>query len=157
MAMPSRSANLAEEPRDEAQPALPSTPAPPPVAAPAARADSQDSARGADVSSSARGAILGALGSMGARAEAKSAAPRNRPGLGTEYGEAVNSRIVEVSFERGSTRPSTVIGCRYNDRAGLIALGIDVDGTREQTARLSADPFPTVDRGFAAPPPGWQR
>jgi hypothetical protein len=158
MALPSSSAKLAEErPSDLAQPALPTAPSMPPVAAPAGRADSQDSARGEDLRSGVAGESLGALGSMGARAEAKSAAPRNRPGLGTEYGEAVNSRIVEVSFERESTRPSRVIGCRYNDRAGLIALDIDVDGTREQTARLSADPFPTVDRGFAAPPPGWQR
>jgi len=87
---------------------------------------------------------------------AKKSAPANRLGLGTEYGEAVDSRIVEVSFERASSRPSTVLGCRYNDRAGLIAMGIDVDGLSEQAARRTAEPFPGGDRGFAPPPPGWR-
>ncbi len=157
MAQPSRSARLDAAPRDLAKSEEPRMPSPAPAAAPPSQPRDQDSSLRADMDEAGGNAGAGALGSMSARSEAKSAAPRNRPGLGTEYGEAVNSRIVEVSFERGSTRPSTVIGCRYNDRSGLIALGIDVDGMREQTARLSADPFPTVDRGFAAPPPGWQR
>ena len=79
-----------------------------------------------------------------------------RLGLGTEYGEAVSSSITETTFERASSRPAAVIGCRYNDRAGLIALGIDVDGLSEAVVRRTADPFPVVDRGFAPPPAGWR-
>src|SRR5918911_1664977 len=52
-----------------------------------------------------------------------------RPGLGTEFGEAVSSRVTEVPFERARPNPDVVLGARYDDRPGLIALGIDVDGT----------------------------
>lgn len=82
---------------------------------------------------------------------------RERPGLGTEYGEAVSSQVYEVAFERESSRPAFVLGCHYDNRAGLLALGIDVDGSREADLRRSADPFPVVDRRYAAPPPGWRR
>ena len=65
-----------------------------------------------------------------------------------------------------------MLGARYNDREGLLAMGIPVDTYYDQTCyspsdqynpydegdlRRSADPFPVVDRRFAAPPPGWQR
>jgi hypothetical protein len=52
-----------------------------------------------------------------------------------------------------------VIGARYDDRAGLMALGIDVDGERTSDARLraTAEPFPVVEQGYAEPPPGWRR
>jgi len=78
----------------------------------------------------------------------------------------VNSRIYEVQFVRAnSSTPSTVLGVRYNDREGLLALGIPVDSYYDQTCwyydegdvRRTADPFPVSDRRFAAPPPGWQR
>ena len=82
-----------------------------------------------------------------------------RPGLGTEFGEAVSSQVTEVPFERARQRPDAVIGARYDDRAGLMALGIDVDGERTSDARLraTAEPFPVVERGYAEPPPGWRR
>ena len=82
-----------------------------------------------------------------------------RPGLGTEFGEAVSSRVTEVPFERAHERPEVVIGARYDDRAGLVALGIEVDGgaISEAELRRSAEPFPIVERGYAAPPPGWRR
>jgi hypothetical protein len=82
-----------------------------------------------------------------------------RPGLGTEFGEAVSSRVTEVPFERASRQPETMIGARYDDRAGLIALGVDVDSgvMTEAELRRGAEPFPVVDRGYAAPPPGWRR
>jgi hypothetical protein len=79
----------------------------------------------------------------------------DRPGLGTEYGEAVASQIHEVQFERQSPRPAATLGCRYNDRAGLLAMGIDVDRVAEAQLRRTAEPFPGVDRQFAPPPPGW--
>ena len=82
-----------------------------------------------------------------------------RPGLGTEFGEAVSSRVTEVPFERASQRPEAVIGARYDDHAGLVALGIDVSGgaMTEAELRRGAEPFPVVERGYAAPPPGWRR
>src|SRR5262245_35125923 len=95
-------------------------------------------------------------------------AQRNRPGLGTEYGEAVSSPIHEVHFVRAnSSTPSTVLGVRYNDHDGLLALGVPLDSYYDQACytpyydegdvRGTADPFPVADRRFAAPPPGWQR
>lgn len=82
-----------------------------------------------------------------------------RPGLGTEFGEPVWSQVHEVPFERASDRPQVLIGARYDDRAGLVALGIDVDGgsIREADLRRTAEPFPVVERGYAIPPPGWRR
>jgi len=95
--------------------------------------------------------------------EKKSA--RGRSGLGTEFGEAVSSPTYEVEFVRANpSRPSVVLGLRYNDRDGLIAMGIDVDGPdyaywREQELRRTAEPFPAgapSERRYAAPPPGWR-
>jgi hypothetical protein len=82
-----------------------------------------------------------------------------RPGLGTEFGEPVYSHVTEVPFERAFSRPEAVIGARYDDRAGLIALGIDVDGEMMSDAeqRRTAEPFPVVERGYAVPPVGWRR
>lgn len=90
------------------------------------------------------------------RAEAKSAR-RERAGLGTEFGEAVSSEIRHVSFVRANaSRPSALLGARYNDRAGLLALGIDVDGTGDLALRQSAQPFPKQQR-YARPPSDWRR
>jgi hypothetical protein len=81
-----------------------------------------------------------------------------RPGLGTEFGEEHDSRVRLVPFERANTRPEIVMTLRYDDRPGLIALGIDVDHSRRSSddaaLRRSAAPF-RLDAGFAAPPPGW--
>jgi hypothetical protein len=88
-----------------------------------------------------------------------SAKAAERPGLGTEFGEAVSSQVTEVPFQRARQRPDVVIGARYDDRAGLIALGIDVDGSAVTEAQLrrGAEPFPVVEREYASPPPGWRR
>lgn len=88
-------------------------------------------------------------------------APRRRPGLGTEFGEAMSSPVREVSFQRANaSRPAVVLGVRYNDRDGLVALGIDVDGccvpTDDLAWRQSATPFPGDDRRYTAPPAGWR-
>lgn len=91
-------------------------------------------------------------------------APQPRAGLGTEFGEAVSSPIHEVAFIRANAnRPTTILGVRYNDRSGLMAIGIDVDRLScgypgcdpEVALRQSARPFPVVQRRYAAPPPGW--
>jgi hypothetical protein len=120
-------------------------------------------------SSSGRAAPAQAPEALADRAEsapaAKSAASesmaprRSRSGLGTEFGEAVSSQIHEVEFVRANqSQPSVVLGLRYNDRAGLIAMGIDVDGCcgpDENSLRRSADPFPVSHTRYARPPRGW--
>ena len=47
---------------------------------------------------------------------------RERPGLGTEYGESRNSRVHDVTFERDSSRPFAIASLNYNDRKGVDAL-----------------------------------
>jgi hypothetical protein len=88
-------------------------------------------------------------------------APSQRPGLGTEYGEATHSPIHEVSFVRANpSRPSVLLGLRYNDRPGLMAVGIDVDnmwGPDDTYLRQTAHPFPVSTQGYSTPPPGWRR
>jgi hypothetical protein len=98
-----------------------------------------------------------------ALAEGQSGAPpaRRRPGLATEFGEAVRSAVYEVSFTRANpTNPSALLGARYNDREGLVALGIDVDGScvapDDLAWRQTATPFPTSSPRFARPPIGWR-
>jgi hypothetical protein len=124
-------------------------PPPAPSSAPAPRSEApmaEESSRGSD------------------RAPEKKSA-RGRSGLGTEFGEAVSSPTYEVEFVRAnSSRPAVILGLRYNDRDGLIAMGIDVDGPdyaywREQELRRTADPFPAdavSSHRYAAPPPGWR-
>ena len=141
---------------EKGPPPAPSGSAPPP---PASASPPRDAAAAPD---------SGAY-SKGSGAEAQPFARRSRPGLGTEYGESVNSRIYEVEFVRANpSHPSVVLGARYNDRDGLIAMGIPVDSAYDQACsydnyydegdiRRTAEPFPVADRRFAAPPPGWQR
>jgi len=96
-----------------------------------------------------------------ARGKASSGADvraERRPGLGTEFGEEHDSHVQHVAFERASASPATVLTLRYDDRRGLVAAGVDVDGrlARQDERRLreSAQPF----RGsYAEPPPGWGR
>ncbi len=90
-------------------------------------------------------------------ADAYGATPRreDRRGLGTEFGEQRHSSVGYTSFQRESVRsPASVVELRYNDRQGLIALGIPVDQffyRDDVSLRESADPFP--HNRFAAPPP----
>jgi len=87
------------------------------------------------------------------------APPQSRPGLGTEFGEAVTSYVQEVPFVRASPlHPSVLLGARYNDRAGLVAMGVDVDGPpwySDADLRQTAEPFP-VSRRYSLPPAGWR-
>ncbi len=82
---------------------------------------------------------------------------KQRPGLGTAFGERHESRVVEVAFDRASSTPAALLSVRYDDRPGLLALGIDVDGSRassrDRWLRETAEPFRN-DR-FSEPPPGW--
>ncbi|HEX7702845.1 MAG TPA: hypothetical protein VF403_19030 [Kofleriaceae bacterium] len=80
------------------------------------------------------------------------APPTYRPGLGTEFGEARSSAANYTRFTRSTTRPIAIAELRYNDAAGLMALGIAIQPSPDENeimTRETADPFPG-DR-FARP------
>ena len=135
--------------------------APAPGSSPRSPAPPQLSPPARSKASAAQEAESSAAPEFGSFAEAEPA-PRRRPGLGTEFGEAVTSPVQEVSFARANvTHPVVVLGARYNDREGLLALGIDVDrccsGDDDLSLRQTATPFPGGDRRYAAPPAGWRQ
>jgi len=69
----------------------------------------------------------------------------NRPGLGTEFGEARYSAASYTQFVRSTTRPIAIAELRYNDAAGLMALGIPIQPSPDEgeiMTRETADPFP---------------
>ncbi|MEZ4362085.1 MAG: hypothetical protein R3B48_17995 [Kofleriaceae bacterium] len=78
---------------------------------------------------------------------------QERLGLGTEFGEQRYSAASYTRFVRAPGKPIAIAELRYNDRAGLGALGIAVapaPDDNEIMLRETADPFPG-DR-FARPP-----
>ena len=78
---------------------------------------------------------------------------RERLGLGTEFGEQRTSAASYTRFVRAPGRPVAIAELRYNDTAGLMALGIPVQplpDAGEIMTRETADPFPG-DR-YAQPP-----
>jgi hypothetical protein len=85
--------------------------------------------------------------------DAEAAAPRQeRLGLGTEFGEQRDSAVSFTRFVRAAGRPAAVAELRYNDTAGLLALGIAVQQVPDEDelfTRETANPFPG-DR-FARP------
>jgi hypothetical protein len=126
--------------------------------APAASAPAEKMAEGSlggvDSGSAKKGKAAGSAADAPSR--------RERPGLGTEFGEAVASHIQEVEFVRAnSSVPSVILGVRYNDHDGLVAMGVNVDGVYpspgDTELRRTAEPFPVSPRRYAAPPAGWQR
>jgi hypothetical protein len=102
-----------------------------------------------------QGPSAGGLASGGSAGALSQPAPEERRGLGTEFGEARESRIGSTSFDRANpTTPSQVVAFRYNDRAGLLSLGIHIQPvypTADLSLRETAEPFRT--NGFAQPPP----
>ncbi|HMY15927.1 MAG TPA: hypothetical protein PKA58_06340 [Polyangium sp.] len=97
--------------------------------------------------------------SAGAAESRSSAAkkPTDRPGLGTQFGEQRESRVRQTTFIRESSSPSSLLEMRYNDKAGLRAMGITIPEPQpieedDIDLRNSATPFP-ADRRFAQPPP----
>ncbi len=114
--------------------------------APAAPAPAAPNAAGV---SDAAGAGAGAQA-------APSAAHEARPGLGTEFGEAHDSHVTEVSFTRASTRPDALFEIRYDDAPGLEARGLRLERQPrdwredENDRRDRAEAFP--EARFAQPP-----
>lgn len=79
-------------------------------------------------------------------------APRQPPGLGTQYGEHRHSPTVEVQFERASSEPAAVLAIYYDDHGGLARRGIVAPPYQVQPRDPA--PFPgTSDRRFTPPPP----
>jgi len=69
----------------------------------------------------------------------------NRAGLGTEFGESRSSAASYTQFVRSTSRPIAIAELRYNDAAGLMALGIAVQPVPDENeimTRETADPFP---------------
>jgi hypothetical protein len=116
------------------------------------------SARGGGAAESEAQRSAPSASSADGLASGPAAREERRKGLGTGFGEEHPSQVEEVPFERASTRPAAVLALRYDDRAGLLALGIDVDGprvsARDRWMRDTAEPF-RRDGRFAEPPPGW--
>lgn len=82
---------------------------------------------------------------------------RERPGLGTEFGEQRYSAVQFTTFVRAnSKKPTAIAELRYNDRDGLQALGITLrqpptyPDHDELLLRETASSFP--DSRFAQPP-----
>jgi hypothetical protein len=78
----------------------------------------------------------------------------NRPGLGTEFGESRHSAASFTKFVRAAMRPIAVAELRYNNAAGLMALGINAEplpDAGEIMTRETADPFPG-DARYSRPP-----
>jgi len=88
---------------------------------------------------------------------ASGAAEAARPGLGTQFGETRESRVVETSFVRATTSPTALSELRYDDREGLLSRGIQLDPPArdprdaENELRDTAQAFP--GSRFAQPPP----
>jgi hypothetical protein len=96
------------------------------------------------------------------RSTSAAAPAKRRPGLGTEFGEAMHSQVHEVEFVRDRPHaPAQLLGVRYDDRAGLVAMGVELEprcdsGCRERALRRSASPFPVSYRPYATPPHGFR-
>lgn len=119
---------------------------PPPSAEPEMRRSAPAPAR-----SPSPGSAGGGAPPSPARAAAASPTPAPS-GLGTSFGERRASVVGSTQFERKTAAPVGVAALRYEDRDGLRALGMNVDGLAQ---RETADPFPAESQ-FAKPPPGWK-
>lgn len=130
-------------------------PRPPAPLRPLEREPASDAASRAGAKASEAAPSANAPSGPTARSERQGA---ERPGLGTEFAEEHASYAQQVPFERERARPDAVLTLRYDDRQGLLALGVPVDGRVQRGdpwLRESAEPF-RRDAAFAEPPPGWR-
>jgi hypothetical protein len=80
-------------------------------------------------------------------------APAPRDNLGTSYGESLSSSVEERPFERAQPSiPASVIALRYDDRAGLIARGIQIDPVYRAHRQPPCGPNAFPGNRFAPPP-----
>jgi hypothetical protein len=112
--------------------------------------------RGATDAEGAGAAATGAGKAPSSEASRAPSAPADRPGLGTQFGEAWQSRVVETTFVRAESGPMTVTELRYDDREGLVSRGIAIPPLptvrdEENELRDTAQAFP--GSRFAQPPP----
>jgi hypothetical protein len=128
--------------------------APPPM--PMERLENDAASGEAQAQSAPAAPSLGSA-TLGTGAKQKSAELRR--GLGTEFGEQRESQVFETEFARASATPAALLSLRYDDCAGLIAMG--VSGSRgycpvqdDVAQRQSAEPF-RRNPNFCPPPPGW--
>lgn len=153
---PGRGRVSAAEKSDARRPAAPPPPAPTTATGGSVGGGGGGEASGAPAADSIAPRRIQQTESRDEECCADKPAERERLGLGTEFGESRYSAASYTRFVRSSDRPVAVAELRYNDTAGLKALGIlvepmpDVD---ELNTRETADPFPG-DRGFARPPAG---
>jgi hypothetical protein len=86
-------------------------------------APASESAKGSALpSASPQAGGFGQSADSSSRSRPSEPAPEQRPGLGTEFGEARTSRVHDVSFVRDGGRPFAVATLNYNDRRGVDAL-----------------------------------
>jgi hypothetical protein len=133
----------------ETAPGAGATGAPPP---PAAEPSDAAKAGRAEARASRRMPAMDEEAGAPADADYYEPSPSARPGLGTEFGEYRHSAVTWTQFVRThQTRPSAVLELRYNDAAGLQALGIRLVEADDLITRETAVPFPG-DPHFARPP-----
>ncbi len=84
-----------------------------------------------------------------APAAARSAQAESARGVGTGYGRSEWSQATASSFVRRSSTPAEVVRLDYDDREGLIARGIRLQGYYRPYDRRQPQAFPD---GFAQPP-----
>jgi hypothetical protein len=139
------SRNARSEKRAAEAPAAPPAPSSAPSGAGARWVPPADDADSFDEESAA--------GAPGAAMPQRERRTHERLGLGTEFGEQRYSATSYTRFVRAANRPVAIAELRYNDTAGLIALGIPLDplpDPGELMLRETADPFPGAR--FARPP-----
>jgi hypothetical protein len=126
----------------------------PTSAAPKGRGDEEAMGRAPGASAPAPSSAAESRAADGAGAYGGAPRKEARRGLGTEFGEQRHSSVGYTTFQReNAIYPANVIELRYNDRQGLLALGIPVDeayGQNDISLRESAEPFPRSR--FATPP-----
>ncbi len=132
----------------------------PPESVPGNFVDSFDESASGSAGASASGASGGVRQTRGGRSIRPPEPRRERPGLGTEFGEKRSSAVTFTKFERANkNKPTSIAELRYNNAQGLQALGIRLRNSgivdrNELAIRESASAFPKspYQSRFAKPP-----